>query len=267
MNRFLRKLNRLLKWFLKPSTFCDCSFTMIHRFTQIIIIIVFTLTSCAQENPEVIQLNSKEFDKLVRTKPGVLLDVRTQREFKNGYIENSGQLNYYALDFRNRLLLLPKDQPIYLYCNTGYRSDRAASFLIRNGYIRVYNLQHGIMEWELADLPIITDPDAQPDMDDKYEPDEFAQLLASEPIVFVDFYAPWCGPCRKMMPMIDSLKVEYHERLPIVKVNADASKRLMREMKLVTVPYLALYRNGKLYFEHRGEIRREELVEMLESVL
>lgn len=224
------------------------------------------LNGCSQE-AATIQVSSHEFDKLVRTKPGVLLDVRTQREFKNGHIENSGQLNYYALDFRKRLLLLPKDQPIYLYCNTGYRSDRAASFLIRNGYTKVYNLQHGIMEWELADLPVIIDPDAQPDMDDKFEPDEFAQLLASEPIVFIDFYAPWCGPCRKMMPMIDSLKVEYHERLPIVKINADASKRLMREMKLVTVPYLALYRNGELYFEHRGEIRREELVEVLESVL
>jgi thioredoxin 1 len=240
---------------------------MIQRFIQIFIVFTFTLSSCAQKNPEVIQLNSKEFDKLVRTKPGVLLDVRTQREFQNGHIENAGQLNYYALDFRNRLLLLPQDLPIYLYCNTGYRSDRAADFLVRNAYTKVYNLQHGIMEWELADLPVVVDPDAQPDMDDKFEPVDFEQLLASESIVFVDFYAPWCGPCRKMMPMIDSLKVEYHQRLPIVKINADASKRLMREMKLVTVPYLALYRNGELYFEHRGEIRREELVEVLESVL
>jgi thioredoxin 1 len=224
------------------------------------------LSGCSQD-AATIQVSSREFEKLVRTKPGVLLDVRTQREFQNGHIENAGQLNYYALDFRKRLLLLPKDQPIYLYCNTGYRSNRAASFLIRNAYTNVYNLQHGIMEWELADLPVIIDPDAQPDMDDKFEPAEFAQLLASEPIVFVDFYAPWCAPCRKMMPMIDSLKVEYHERLPIVKVNADASKRLMREMKLVTVPYLAIYCNGELVFEHRGEIRREELVEVLESVL
>jgi thioredoxin 1 len=223
-------------------------------------------TGCCQ-NRGVIQVNAAEFEQLVRTKPGVLLDVRTQREFKNGHIENAGQLNYYALDFRKRLLLLPKDQPIYLYCNTGYRSDRAASFLIRNGYTNVYNLQHGILEWELANLPVIVDPDAQPDTDDKFEPSDFAQLLASEPIVLVDFYAPWCGPCRNMMPMIDSLKVEYHERLPIVKVNADASKRLMREMKLVTVPYLALYRKGELVFEHRGEIRREELVKVLESVL
>lgn len=240
---------------------------MILRFLQIFIVVTFTLTSCAQKNSDVIQLGSKEFNKLVRTKPGVLLDVRTQREFQNGHIENSGQLNYYALDFRNKLLLLPKDQPIYLYCNTGYRSDRAASYLIRNGYTMVYNLQHGLMEWELADLPVITDPNVQPDMDGKFEPDEFSQFLASNPIVFVDFYAPWCGPCRNMMPMIDSLRVEYHDRLPIIKVNADASKQLMREMKLVTVPYLALYRNGKLFFEHRGEILREELVEVLESVL
>ncbi len=240
---------------------------MMQRFIQIFGIITITITSCAQKNSEAIQLNSKEFEKLVQSRPGVLLDVRTQREFRNGHLKDAGQLNYYALDFRDRLLLLPKDRPIYLYCNTGYRSNQAASFLLRNGYTKIFNLQYGIMEWELANLLVVTEPDAQPDMDDKFEPVEFVQLLASEPIVFVDFYAPWCAPCRKMMPMIDSLKVEYHERLSIVKINADASKRLMREMKLVTVPYLVLYRNGEAYFEHHGEIHREELVKMLESVL
>jgi thioredoxin 1 len=212
-------------------------------------------------------MSSQEFNQIISVEPGVLLDVRTQREFKNGHIQNAGQLNYYAFGFKNKLLLLPKDQPIYLYCNTGYRSDRAADFLVKNGYTKVYNLEHGIMEWELENLPVVVYPDAQPDMDDKFEPDDFADLLQNNALVFVDFYAPWCGPCRQMMPMIDSLKVEYHERLPIVKINADASKRLMRELKMVSVPYLVLYRDGELFFDHKGIIHRDELVEVLESVL
>jgi thioredoxin 1 len=236
--------------------------------------IVFFLTAfmmvqdaVSGQNPSTIQVSSPEFAKIVVEDIGVLLDVRTMREFQNGHIANAGNLNYYAFDFRRRLLLLPKDQPIYLYCNTGYRSDRAADFLIRNGYERVYNLQHGIMEWDLHDLPVAIDPNAQPDMDDKFEPSDFAGLIENEPVVFVDFYAPWCGPCRQMMPMIDSLKTEYHERIPVIKVNADASKRLMRELKLVTVPYLVLYRNGELVFDHKGIMKREEVVSLLESNL
>lgn len=234
----------------------------------VIILFASSYFACGQKQSSTIQMSSQEFARHISQKDQkVLLDVRTQREFKNGHIEHAGQLNYYALDFRKRLLLLPKNQPVYLYCNTGYRSDRAADFLIKNGYAEVYNLQHGIMEWELENLPVIVDPDAQPDMDDKFEPAEFAGLLQNNPLVFVDFYAPWCGPCRRMMPMIDSLKVEYHEKIEIVKINADASKRLMREMEMVSVPYLVLYQRGEVIFEHKGLIDRQNLVDVFDESL
>ncbi len=238
----------------------------INYFMAISLTFIAT-TWLGAQNPATKQINSKELISFIQEREGVLLDVRTQREFQNGHIENAGQLNYYALDFKKRLLLLPKDEPIYLYCNTGYRSDRAASFLIDNGYTQVYNLQHGIMEWERYDYPVMIDPNAQPDTDDQIEPRDFSALLADNEVVFVDFYAPWCGPCRKMMPMIDSLKVEYHERIPIIKVNADASKRLVRELELISVPYFALYRNGRLVFDHNGLISREELIRQIEAVL
>lgn len=234
----------------------------------IIILFAACYFACGQKASSTMQLSAQEFARHISlTDQKVLLDVRTQREFKNGHIQNAGQLNYYAFDFRKRLLLLPKNQPVYLYCNTGYRSDRAADFLIKNGYAEVYNLQHGIMEWELENLPVIVDPDAQPDMDDKFEPAEFAGLLQNNPLVFVDFYAPWCGPCRRMMPMIDSLKVEYHEKIEIVKINADASKRLMRELKMVSVPYLRLYEDGEVIFEHKGLIDRQNLVKIFDENL
>lgn len=225
-------------------------------------LICFTVQS---QNNGTIQLSSKEFNQLILNNEGVLLDVRTEREFQNGHIENAGQLNFYARDFRRSLLLLPKDQPIYLYCNTGWRSDIAASFLIRNGYTKVYNLEHGIMEWEQADLPVSLDPNARPDTDDRFTTSEFIELIQSESFVFIDFYAPWCGPCRQMMPMIDSLKTEYKGQMEVVKINADASKRLMRELQMVSVPYLVLYHQGKILFEHKGMIGRQELVIELES--
>lgn len=217
------------------------------------------------QNPEILQVNSQEFNQLISENEGVLLDVRTEREFKNGHIENSGQLNFYARDFRQRLLLLPKDQPVYLYCNTGWRSNIAASFLIRNGYTQVYNLEHGIMEWEQADFPVTIDPNAQPETDDRFLTSEFNALIHQDELVFIDFYAPWCGPCRQMMPMIDSLTIEYKGRVNIVKINADASKRLMRDIQFASVPYLVLYQNGKILFEHKGLIEKQELAAILES--
>lgn len=229
-------------------------------------LVLFTF-SVSTQNANVKQVNPDEFQKLITDPKGVLLDVRTRSEYKNGHISNSGQLNYYTFDFKKKLLLLPKDEPIYLYCNTGYRSERAAKYLVENGYKNVYNLEHGIMDWELQNLPVLVDPDATPDTDNKMEFAEYTKLLQSEEPVFIDFYAPWCGPCRKMMPMMDSLKVEYHQKINIVKINVDASKKLAKELGLKGVPYLALYKNGTLIFSKNGSVAREEITDIFKKNL
>jgi thioredoxin len=213
------------------------------------------------------QVNPSEFQQLINKPGGVLLDVRTQNEFKNGHIADAGQLNYYALDFRKRLLLLPKNESIYLYCNTGWRSEKAAQILAENGYKNVYNLEHGIMDWELQNLPVTVDPDAKPDTDNKMEYEELARYIESGKPVFVDFYAPWCGPCRTMMPMIDELKTKYHGKINVVKVNADASKKLVKEMKIQSVPYLVLYNGGKTVYTKNGLTSREELEKAFRNIL
>ena len=225
---------------------------------KLLFIPIITLFISAQSQ-DIKQVSAIEFNKLIELNNGVLLDVRTTSEYNNGYIANAGQLNYYALDFYKKLFLLSKDEPIYLYCNTGYRSNKAAQRLVANGYTKVYNLKHGIMEWNLQNLPVNISPDAQPDIDNKMETADYHKLINADKLVFIDFYAPWCGPCRKMMPMIDSLKVEYHTKIDIVKINADASKKLMKDLKLIGVPYLAMYKNGELLYSKKGIAYRKEL--------
>lgn len=229
-----------------------------NRILSFALPLFFFYTACGQ-NLAVKQVNSIEFEKLIRSGSGTLLDVRTLGEFQNGHIMNAGQLNFYALDFKQKLLLLPKNQPIYLYCNTGYRSQRAAEILVDNGYKNVYNLEHGILEWNLRGFPVIVDPNAKPDTENKMEFDEFTALINSGQLVFVDFYAPWCAPCREMMPRIDSLKSEYKNRITIVKINVDASKRLTKELGIVSVPYLVLYYKGKAQYTLNGIIDKQEL--------
>jgi len=227
---------------------------------------LFLIAACAQ-NSNFTDLNSLEFNQIISSKNGTLLDVRTPSEFANGHIEGAGQLNYYDFDFRQKLLLLPKNEPVYLYCNTGYRSKRAADILAKNGYKQVYNLEHGIMDWNLNNLPVAVDKNARPDIENKMEPDEFYALIQSDKPVFIDFYAPWCAPCRKMMPMIDSLKAEFKEQIIVVKINADASKKLVKELNLGSVPFFAVYQSKEKKFEHYGFIGRENLVSIFERFL
>ena len=210
------------------------------------------------------QLDSRSFNTLINSKPGSLLDVRTLSEYQNGHIKDAGQLNYYSFSFKSKLLLLPKDQPVYLYCNTGWRSERAAKILIKNGYTEVYNLQHGIMEWNLENLPTIVDPNAEKDEENAFSYDKFDQLINDQKAVLIDFYAPWCAPCRQMMPMIDSLRNQYASTVAIIKINADASKKLIKKLQIRSVPYLVIYQNGEILFQHHGSISKEEMMKQLE---
>lgn len=232
-----------------------------------IYILVFSLSLFSAYGQETAykNLNSQVFHQDINALKGTLLDVRTPSEFGNGHIDGAGLLNYYTLDFKQKLLLLPKDQPVYLYCNTGYRSKRAAQILSENGFKQVYNLEHGIMDWNLNDLPVVLEPNANPNEDNKMEVDEFYALIKSDKPVFIDFYAPWCAPCRKMMPMMDSLRTEFKDKVSVVKINVDASKRLVKKLQIGSVPYLVLYKQGVMAFEHHGIIPRKELESLFED--
>jgi thioredoxin len=226
-----------------------------------ILIFLFLVFSAKAQKLAYHNVNTIDFDSLIAQNNGTLLDVRTENEFKNQHLADAGQLNFYALDFRKRLLLLSKDEPIYLYCNTGYRSEIAAEILAENGYTKVYNLEKGIMDWNVHEMPTITEPDAKKDTEHEMSVENYQKTIQSDTLVFIDFYAPWCAPCRKMMPIIDSLKTEYHGIIKIEKINVDASKQLVKELKLGSVPYFALYRNGALLEEKYGYITRDEIME------
>ncbi|MBK7175038.1 MAG: hypothetical protein IPH84_17865 [Bacteroidales bacterium] len=238
-----------------------------NRIISFLMAPILLISACTQksQNSSITYMNSTQFEKLIASGKGILLDVRTENEFMNGHIANAGMLNFYASDFRSRLLLLPKDEPIYLYCLTGSRSKVAAEILAQNGYTQIYNLQKGIMEWNQQNLPLVSDPNAIPDMDNYMQTNQFAELMNSDKLVFIDFYAPWCSPCIKMMPMIDAMKLEYLDKIQIVKVNVDASQDLVKQVKLAGVPYLALYYKGELIYSKNGSVTKEELTAVFQE--
>ncbi len=119
-------------------------------------IVMLTMVFFANAQQAAIKnVNSTDFKNLIAKKNGVLLDVRTLYEFESGHLKEADQLNYYSFSFKDNLLLLPKDKPIYVYCRTGYRSKKTVEILIKNGYKKVYNLQYGIKEWEENNFPIV----------------------------------------------------------------------------------------------------------------
>jgi len=83
----------------------------------------------------------------------VLIDVRTDWEYKNGHLKNSRNVDWMGESFMDGIKDIPKDKALYVYCHSGGRSSEAAKKLIESGYINVYNMSGGFSAYSKAKLP------------------------------------------------------------------------------------------------------------------
>lgn len=93
----------------------------------------------------------------------------------------------------------------------------------------------------------------------------FASLTNSDTPVLIDFWAPWCGPCRAMMPILDDLKADLGDRVRIVKIDVDKNTDLATQMKVMGVPTLMVYKNGQQIWQQAGVQTKEALKKVIES--
>ena len=73
-----------------------------------------------------------------------------------------------------------------------------------------------------------------------------AEVLKSDMPVLVDFWAPWCGPCRMLAPAVAQLAEEYEGKAKVCKVNVDEEPELARRFGIVSIPTVLVFKNGQL---------------------
>jgi thioredoxin len=86
---------------------------------------------------------------------------------------------------------------------------------------------------------------------------DFDKLAKENDAVVVDFYAKWCAPCLKMMPMVDKLAGEYKGKVTVIKVEADGNQAILQAHGIDEIPSFLVFRRGKLIQKTSGF--REEL--------
>lgn len=97
---------------------------------------------------------------------------------------------------------------------------------------------------------------------------EFSQVVegATKPVL-IDFWASWCGPCRALGPVVEEVGHELADRLDVYKVNVDDEPDLATKFRIVSIPTLILFKDGKPVHQMVGNMPKATLVSELEAHL
>jgi len=84
-------------------------------------------------------------------------------------------------------------------------------------------------------------------------------------LALVDIWAPWCGPCRMISPIVDEISNEYQGRLSVGKMNADDNRDTVSELGIRSIPTLLLYKNGEIVDRLVGGVNKQKIVDLIEQ--
>jgi len=94
-----------------------------------------------------------------------------------------------------------------------------------------------------------------------------SEVLKSNIPVLVDFWAPWCGPCKSMLPIVEELSKEYDGKVKIVKVNVDENPETPGKYSVMSIPTFIIFKNGDAVSTFVGAKSKEDMKRELDATM
>lgn len=97
--------------------------------------------------------------------------------------------------------------------------------------------------------------------------EEFSSFINQDKPVLVDFWVPWCGPCRMIAPVVEELSQQYAENVAVGKVDVDKCPDLAKQFRVMSIPTLILFKGGQVVDQKLGFQPKAALEDMIKKAL
>lgn len=195
---------------------------------NVLAIAEFTTTLKAQKSPQ-------------------LIDARSAEEFALNHIPDAINFNLQSAGYETLIKGLSPEKPVFVYSIANGRSVALANDLRSRGFKDVFVLDGGIGAWTGSGQPLITTAKKGLTLE------EYNKIIASHDRVLVDIGSKFCGSCKKVKPILASLRQQHGPSLTILEIELEESPALIGALKTVSAfPYLILYNRGEVVLKHMG---------------
>ena len=93
----------------------------------------------------------------------------------------------------------------------------------------------------------------------------FKSLINSHPVILVDFFGTWCGPCQALMPILKDVKAELGEQLKFIKIDIDKNRELATQYQVRSVPTMILFKDGTPKWRQSGVLQKSAIIDVVNT--